>query len=154
MKEKDSKVTRRFFVEIFGKASVVIAVFAEAFGAIKAFIPQVLYEPPTKFKIGRPDDFPEGITFLSKHKLYIFRTGNDFHTISAICTHLNCVTDWKPDQRDFYCSCHGSVFSEDGTNIAGPAPRPLAWYSLSFAPDGNLVVETHKQVTHDYRFTV
>lgn len=154
MKEKATEVPRRFFLEVFGKVSVVIALFAEAFGAIKAFIPQVLYEPPTKFKIGKPDDFPDGITFLPEHKLYIFRIANEFHVVSAICTHLKCVADWKPNQREFYCSCHGSVFSESGENIGGPAPKPLAWHPLSFAPDGNFVVDTGKKVEQYYKFTI
>ncbi len=154
VRQRGSKITRRLFLEILGKVSVVIALVAEAFGAIKAFIPQVLYEPPSKFKIGKPDDFPEGITFLPQHNLYIFRTRNDFQSVSAVCTHLNCVADWKPDQREFYCSCHGSVFSEDGTNLSGPAPRPLSRYSLSLAPDRNLVVETNKEVTQDYKFSL
>ncbi len=154
MKEKESKISRRLFLEVFGKLSVVVALVAEAFGALKAFIPQVLYEPPSKFKIGKPDDFPEGITFLSQYKLYIFRNGNDFHAVSAICTHLNCVADWKPDHREFFCSCHGSVFSEDGVNLEGPAPKPLTWHPLSFAPDGNFVVETDKQVTQEYKYSI
>ncbi len=152
--EKDSKLTRRFFLETLGKVSIVFALLAEAYGAIKAFIPQVLYEPPSKFKIGKPDDFPEGITFLSKYKLYIFRKGDDFRIVSAVCTHLNCVADWKPDQKEFYCSCHGSVFAADGTNITGPAPKPLSWHPLSIAPDGNIVVETDKQVIQEHKFSL
>jgi Rieske Fe-S protein len=154
MREKEGKVPRRFFLEVFGKASVVVALLAEAFGAIKAFIPQVLYEPPSKFKIGKPDDFPDGITFLPEHKLYIFRIANEFHVVSATCTHLKCLADWKPDRREFYCSCHGSVFSENGANTGGPAPRPLSWYPLSFAPDGNFVVDTGQKVEQYYRFTI
>ena len=149
MSENKNKITPRLFLEIVGKLSVVVALVAEAFGALKAFIPQVLYEPSSKFKIGKPDDFPDGITFLPQHKLYIFRKGNDFHAVSAICTHLNCVADWKPDQREFYCSCLGSVFSKDGINLSGPAPKPLSWHPLSFAPDGNFFVETDKQVTQE-----
>jgi cytochrome b6-f complex iron-sulfur subunit len=154
MRENENKITRRLFLEIIGKLSVVVALVAEAFGALKAFIPQVLYEPPSKFKIGKPDDFPEGITFLSQHKLYIFRDGNDFRSVSAICTHLNCVADWKPDQHEFYCSCHGSVFSKDGINLSGPAPKPLSWFPLSFAPDGNFIVETDRQVTQEYKYSL
>ena len=154
MKEQESKITRRFFLEVSGKLAVVAAVFAEAFGAIKALIPQVLYEPPTKFKIGKPDDFPDGITFLPEHKLYIFRTEDEFHVVSAICTHLKCLADWKPDQREFYCSCHGSVFSESGETIEGPAPRSLEWHPLSIAPDGNFLVDTDKKVEPYYKFTI
>ena len=150
----DKKISRRHYLEIFGKLSVITTIAAVALGAVKAFIPKVLYEPSAKFKIGKPADFPEGITFLSKYKLYIFRNGNDFHAVSAICTHLNCVADWKPDQQEFYCSCHGSVFAEDGVNLEGPAPRPLIWHPLSFAPDGNFFIETNKQVTSEYKYSL
>jgi nitrite reductase/ring-hydroxylating ferredoxin subunit len=154
MKEKEGRISRRFFFEVASKASVVFALLATAFGAIKAFIPQVLYEPPSRFKIGKQADFPEGITFLPEHRLYIVRKGIEFRSVSAVCSHLNCVADWKPDQRQFYCSCHGSVFSEDGVTVRGPAPRPLSWHPLSLAPDENLVVETSEQVEKDYTFSL
>ncbi len=153
-RKEERKITRRFFFGILGKVSILSAVFAEAIGAFKAFIPQVLYEPPSKFKIGKPDDFPEGITFLPEHRLFIFRKEDDFHVISAVCTHLYCVVDWKSDQQEFYCSCHGSIFSKDGTNLTGPAPKPLPWYALSLAPDGSLVVDSKEPVDQDYLFSL
>ena len=137
-----------------GKLSILMALLAEAVGAIKAFIPRVLYEPPSKFKAGKPDDFPEGITFLSGHRLYIFRTGNDFRAVSGICTHLYCVVDWRPDQNEFFCSCHGSRFSQEGINLSGPAPKPLPWYRLSLAPDGSLSVDSKEEVKQDYKFSI
>lgn len=139
---------------ILGKLSILAALLAEAIGALKAFIPQVLYEPPPRFKVGKAENFPEGITFLPEHKLYVFRDGNDFHAISAVCTHLFCVVDWKPDQQEFYCSCHGSVFSKDGMNLSGPAPKPLPWFALAMAPDGNLIVDSKEQVSQDYKFSI
>lgn len=137
-----------------GKLSILMALLAEAVGAIKAFIPRVLYEPPSKFKVGKPDDFPEGITFLPEHRLYIFRTGNVFSAVSAICTHLYCVVDWRPDQNEFYCSCHGSRFSQEGINISGPAPKPLPWFRLSMAPDGSLSVDSKEEVKQDQKFSI
>lgn len=154
MKQDETKVTRRFFLGLLGKLSILTALLAEAAGAIKAFIPQVLYEPPSKFKVGKTDEFPEGLTFLPESKLYIVRKGNDFHAISAVCTHLYCVVDWKPDRQDFSCSCHGSVFSKEGINLAGPAPKPLPWFALSLASDGHLVVDSQKQVGQDYKFSI
>jgi menaquinol-cytochrome c reductase iron-sulfur subunit len=39
--------------------------------------------------------------------------------------------------------------------VSGPAPKPLAWYQLSVAPDdGQLVVDLAAQVEHDFRLTV
>jgi hypothetical protein len=52
---------------------------------------------------------------------------------------------WPPTSRD----------SGDGSNVSGPAPKPLAWYRLSLAPeDGQLVVDLANEVDRDFRLTV
>jgi menaquinol-cytochrome c reductase iron-sulfur subunit len=39
--------------------------------------------------------------------------------------------------------------------VSGPAPRPLAWFRLSIAPDdGQLLVDLADEVGHDFRLTV
>ena len=45
--------------------------------------------------------------------------------ISAVCTHLGCIVEYSPEQNNLHCNCHGSVFTLDGKNVSGPAPRPL-----------------------------
>jgi Rieske Fe-S protein len=42
---------------------------------------------------------------------------------SAICTHLGCPVN--ATAKDFECPCHGSVFSETGAVLQGPAAVPL-----------------------------
>jgi cytochrome b6-f complex iron-sulfur subunit len=55
----------------------------------------------------------------------------------------------------FLCPCHGSQYSGDGGNVSGPAPKPLAWYHLSIAPDdGQLVVDLALPVGRDFRLTI
>jgi menaquinol-cytochrome c reductase iron-sulfur subunit len=55
----------------------------------------------------------------------------------------------------FVCPCHGSKYEGDGTNVSGPAPRPLAWYRLSLATDdGQLVVDLADEVDQDFRLTL
>jgi len=53
-----------------------------------------------------------------------------FIALSVNCTHLGCPVMWLPDATLFMCPCHGGVYYEDGTNAAGPPPRPLRKYPV------------------------
>jgi Rieske Fe-S protein len=45
--------------------------------------------------------------------------------MTAICTHQGCTV--APAGAQLVCPCHGSVYkSADGSNVSGPAPKPLA----------------------------
>jgi menaquinol-cytochrome c reductase iron-sulfur subunit len=117
-----------------------------------------------------PDQFAEGATFLEDKRLFIFREQRSFYAISAVCTHLGCTVKLvnlnQPQRvtaagraieepREFHCPCHGSKYYGDGTNYAGPAPRPLAWHPLEVSPDdGQLVVDLGATVTRDFRLKV
>lgn len=43
--------------------------------------------------------------------------------LSAICTHQQCTVG--PHDGELLCPCHGSIYALDGSNVSGPAPRPL-----------------------------
>ncbi|MEB3198072.1 MAG: ubiquinol-cytochrome c reductase iron-sulfur subunit [Candidatus Sericytochromatia bacterium] len=45
--------------------------------------------------------------------------------LSNTCTHLGCPAGWDEAKGKFFCPCHGGVYTKDGTNVAGPPPRPL-----------------------------
>jgi cytochrome b6-f complex iron-sulfur subunit len=145
---------RRRFLQWIGQWSVVAALATQFGGVVRAFVPQVLYEPSKKFKLGKPAQYPEGTTFVPTHRLFVVRERNQFYVISAVCTHLGCTVEWKPEKKEFDCPCHGSKFQADGTRFAGPAPRPLFWFPLSMSGDGFLVVDSAKSVPSTYRFSV
>ncbi len=119
---------------------------------MRAFIPNVLYEPSKRFKVGKPENFAEGFTFVADRRLFVIREGPEFHVISANCTHLGCTVQWKDARREFDCPCHGSSFLQDGSVVGGPAPSALPWYALALSPDGYLEVDTATEVAQDYRF--
>lgn len=135
---------RRQLLRWFGKGSVVAAFLAQIGAAARAFFPNVLYEPPSSFKLDAPVDYPQGYTFDSEHRLFVIRQADRFHVISAICTHLGCTVQWRGTEFD--CPCHGSRFRPDGSVIGGPAPRPLPWFDVSLSPDGLLEVDTAEVV--------
>ena len=161
--------TRRMFEKV-GIGALLASVTGVGYALVRSLVPNVLYEQPQRFKAGAPDNFPEGATFLEDHRVFIFRENKTFHAVSAVCTHLGCTVkmvnltqpktvqlDGKATEmrREFACPCHGSKYYGDGTNYAGPAPKPLACYKLEVSPDdGSLIVNLSEPVKRDFRLTV
>jgi cytochrome b6-f complex iron-sulfur subunit len=114
------------------------------------FSPNVLFEPPMTFRAGNPDLYPvDSVTFLQDQLVYIVRTSSGFYAVSAVCTHLGCITQWKPDANMIACPCHGSKFHRDGVKIEGPAPRPLPHFAISLTSDGELLVNKLETIKPD-----
>lgn len=143
---------RRWVLRLLGKGSVVLAFFVQLAAAARGFVPNVLYEPSRRFKVRRPKDYPEGVTFDAQHRLFVARKEDAFHVISAVCTHLGCTVQWKEEKQEFTCPCHGSHFRADGTVVSGPAPRGLPWYTVGLTPDGYLEVDSASEVARGFRF--
>jgi menaquinol-cytochrome c reductase iron-sulfur subunit len=59
---------------------------------------------------------------------------------SPICPHLGCRYNWHPDEKEFICPCHGSIYSITGKVLGGPAPRPLDTLQTKLE-NGELYVE-------------
>jgi cytochrome b6-f complex iron-sulfur subunit len=86
--------------------------------------PNVLFEPPSRFRAGAPHTHPvNSVTFLADQLVYIVRSQQGMWALSAICTHLGCITQWKPEANLIARPCHGSKFRTNGVKIEGPAPR-------------------------------
>jgi cytochrome b6-f complex iron-sulfur subunit len=137
--------TRRDFL---GKTSLLITGLA-SLGAVGTCLrlikPNVRYEEPSQFKIGKAEQFPEGsVKNLVDKRVVIFSDSDGIFAISSICTHLGCTV--APVEWGFQCPCHGSKFALDGKVIAGPAPRPLEWHEIRQLEDGTLAVDTAKAV--------
>jgi len=139
-------VSRRAFITTL---TVGWTAFAAAMGACTAafgrfFFPNVLYEPPSVFKIGQPDDFTIGAVderFKQSFGVWIVREADGFYALRTVCTHLGCTPNWLAAERKFKCPCHGSGFYISGINFEGPAPRPLERYRIAFADDGQILVD-------------
>ena len=161
---------RRDFLMKLGIGAGVAGLATQGAASLRSLVPNVSYDAPTTVKLGPPAEFPDGLKFLPDQRLFVFRQGNVFHAISAVCTHLGCTVRAEalsqPEEQSvgglalrlthrFLCPCHGSRYSGDGGNVSGPAPRPLSWFHLDVAPDdGQLVVDLAREVGRDFRLTV
>jgi menaquinol-cytochrome c reductase iron-sulfur subunit len=165
--QEASHPNRRSFLGKLGLGALLAGALGQGYALLRSLVPNVLYEPPARFKVGSPDQFPAGMTFLDERRIFIGREPGGLYAISATCTHLGCTVKMvnlsQPKKvqlrgktvevaREFHCPCHGSKYYGDGTNYAGPAPKPLTWYRLeASAEDGQLVVDLSQQVDRNFR---
>jgi cytochrome b6-f complex iron-sulfur subunit len=147
-------VTRREF----SWAAVAWVGFAAAIGgcvsAMTRFMfPNVLFEPPTTFKVGKPEDFPVGVVdtrFVDQYGVWIVNDGGRIYSLIAICTHLGYPPAWLPTQNKFKCPCHGSGYYKSGVNFEGPTPRPLERARIYISPDdGQIVVDKAQKFQYE-----
>ena len=157
--KKGSKgVPRRGFMEacvatvcspvVVAWSSLVAATAVSSLAMARFMMPNVLVEPPTKFKIGPPTDYGGG-TVSTKWKaqfgVWVVNSDVDgeqlIYALSTVCTHLGCTPNWLEGEQKFKCPCHGSGFYKSGINFEGPAPRPLERYGIRLAEDGMLEVD-------------
>jgi menaquinol-cytochrome c reductase iron-sulfur subunit len=163
-------LARRSVLARIAAAAGLAGLGAQAGIVLRSLVPNVTYDPPTIVKVGRPDSFADGLTFVPDRRVFIVRDGKAFRAVSAVCTHLGCTVRPEaieeadpsdPERRrqvqthTFACPCHGSRYRADGTPVSGPAPGPLAAYRLSLAPDdGQLVVDLGKEVARSFALTL
>jgi len=136
------EISRRDFLNEITLGAFGVAGLGSVAVTYQFFSPNVLFEPSMSFRAGNPDLYPaNSVTFLQDQLVYIVRMPEGFYAVSAVCTHLGCITAWHPEHDLIECPCHGSKFKEDGTKVAGPAPRPLPHFAISLTPDGELFVD-------------
>ncbi len=119
-----------------------------AISALANFVfikPRATYGAPSRFSIGKPDEFPPGTRVsMDTRRICVVREGNKMAAISTTCTHLGCIVGVA--DTGFACPCHGSRYDQDGTVTGGPAPKPLPWFQVVLAPNGELEVDTNIQI--------
>jgi cytochrome b6-f complex iron-sulfur subunit len=120
-------------------------------GTARFMFPNVLTEPPNKFKVGFPADFAPGqveTKFIPQYGVWVvnyeYNGVPQIYALRSVCTHLGCTPNWLEAEQKFKCPCHGSGFYKDGINFEGPAPRPLERYAIHKADDGQLEIDKSK----------
>ena len=157
-KKSDSEEDRRGFLEIalgsfmavgFTALSVTGGLFS--LGLARYFFPNVLAEPPSRFKVGFKEGFPTGkveTKFVAQYGVWVVNSDvagqQQIYALKTVCTHLGCTPNWLEAEQKFKCPCHGSGFYKDGVNFEGPAPRPLERYAIRISDDGQLEVDKSK----------
>lgn len=154
MKENNGPCSRRDFLQYFGWAATLGTMGGVTVGSARFMFPNILYEPSKSYKIGRPQDYPEGVTFVPDKRIFVVSYEGRYKALSGICTHLGCTVSWVEERTRYECPCHGSIFNDRGINIAGPAPKPLPWYQIVLLAEGRLFVDERHGVSFSQALTV
>ena len=162
-----AEMSRRNFLLLMGGLGALGATVFGGIETLKFLFPNTTAEGPLLFK---PLIHPSQITVDNPLMDYAHRTGiirddAGFYAVELVCTHLGCTPNYvtnvttgsgvadsladvrgvrTPPERipnGWACPCHGSRYFIDSTNFYGPAPRPMDWYDIQFAPDGYFVVD-------------
>jgi len=148
--EEPDEPSRRDFLARIGVGACAVAAAGSALVTLQYLDPKVLFEPPTAFRAGTPVDYPEGtVRFHKEQKAYVVGGQGGVYALSAVCTHLGCITRFLSDEGVIACPCHGSRFDLEGNVVHGPAPRPLPWIEVrEDAASGVLIVDTSVVIPH------
>jgi cytochrome b6-f complex iron-sulfur subunit len=152
----DDLSRRQFFTKL-GLGSLSIAAVGTAAFSYQYLEPNVLYEPSPVVNAGKPDRYPldagkpdryplDSVTLDVNNGIYIIHSTEGYFSISAVCTHLGCLTAWKQELGIIACPCHGSKFEQSGKKIEGPAPKPLPWKRVWINDDGDLLIDRSTDV--------
>ena len=144
------EIHRRGFVGwlALGWTAFVAASAQMTVALVRFMFPNVLFEPPSSFNIGFPEEFEIGkvdTKFKAQHGIWVVRNEEGIYILSTVCTHLGCTPNWLENEAKFKCPCHGSGFRKSGIHFEGPAPRPLERFRIVLSDDGQILVDTSKK---------
>lgn len=136
--------SRRLFLKIIFRSSI-IASAGFIFYPIIRFI-----QPPQKTE-AKPNSVLAGkVGELKTNTGKIFRFGKEpgiliktkegkLKAFTAVCTHLDCIVQYRSDLEHIWCACHNGHYDLNGINISGPPPRPLKHYKVNVIEDNIFV---------------
>ena len=117
------------------------ATLASALYPVFRFVipPEVAEAPVNRVLAARLSELPlnagKVFRFGSKPGIVVRTATGEVRAFSAVCTHLNCTVQYRPDFQHVWCACHNGHYDLQGKNLSGPPPRPLEVYKVDIAGD-------------------
>lgn len=116
-------------------------------GNVAAFLGALIYPvlrylvPPEEANLAASDALAGTVGELKPNSGKTFRFGSrpallvrlasgEYKSMSAVCTHLGCTVQYRPETQQVWCPCHNGCYDLNGRNVAGPPPRPLAAFDV------------------------
>jgi len=132
--------SRRRFLDILLGSGAVATLGAIAYPIIRFLVPPQIIEAQTNsVAIGKNAEVANNtgkiFKFGSKPGIIIRTETGDLKAFSASCTHLDCIVQYDPAQKQIVCACHNGHYDLTGKNVSGPPPRPLEEFTVNVKGD-------------------
>ena len=123
-------VNRRTFLDALLGTGFVSTVMAIVYPVWRYLIPPLSGEPATESVAAAQASRVQtnsGLIFKfgSKPALLLRTPDGELRAFNAVCTHLECTVQYKPDTSQIWCPCHNGFYDLAGNVVSGPPPRAL-----------------------------
>ncbi|MCK5033397.1 MAG: ubiquinol-cytochrome c reductase iron-sulfur subunit [Calditrichia bacterium] len=140
MGDEKSSTNRRRFLNIILGSGLLGWLGSTFYPVISYLIPPKNPEAKVNtIKAGTIFDFPINsgtiLKFGRKPVILIRTSSGDFRAFAATCTHLDCIVQYRTDNKQIWCACHNGIYDLKGRNVSGPPPKPLEEFSVNFVND-------------------
>jgi len=140
-----SQTRRKFINTLLGIGSLG-SLGAILYPLLSYLIPPKITEAKVNsVKAGKADKFKDDsykiVKFGREPVILIKTVDGNFKALSATCTHLQCIVQYRKDLKDIWCACHNGLYSLSGKNISGPPPRPLKQYDVKIVQDEIIITQ-------------
>jgi Rieske Fe-S protein len=128
--------TRRKFLDYLLGTSAIATLGAILYPILK-FIspPRIIESTQNSVVAGKITEFPLNsgkiFKFGNKPGILVHTATGELKAFSAVCTHLECIVQYKSETKQIWCACHNGQYNLEGKNIGGPPPRPLEEYTVN-----------------------
>ena len=143
LKRSKEKISRSQFFKKLGIGAISVTAVGSGLFVLDFLSPKVVLERSHVFNAGALENFSPGtVTINAKNRTYIVREKEGgIYAISAVCTHLGCLTRWNENKGEITCPCHGTKFSKSGNVIEGPTSKTLPRFSIELNDNNEIIVD-------------
>ncbi len=134
--------SRRAFLGTCIGGITLVAAGAAVYPVYRYLAPLHLKNAESKVTIPEKE-VPEGeakfFEYAGTTAVVVHKKGGGIVALSAVCTHLGCIVQWKKEKQEFLCPCHAGLYTAEGAVISGPPPKPLPLIPFTVA-NGTITV--------------
>jgi cytochrome b6-f complex iron-sulfur subunit len=142
-KHSKEKISRSKFFQKLGLGAISLTAAGSGIFMLDFLSPKASLEKSQVFNAGTLENFsPGSVTLDAENRTFIVREKDgSIYAISAVCTHLGCLTRWNEHTGEIACPCHGTKFSKTGIVLEGPSAKTLPRFSVKLNEKNEVIVD-------------